>query len=556
MSIFKSRKKFRSITIAVTIILFSVVFIGFDDNDDFDLAKNLDIYQTLIRELRLYYVDDIQSAKVITTSIDEMLESLDPYTVYYPESKIEDFKFLTTGQYGGIGALIRKDSLNIIIESVYEDYPAEKAGIRPGDILKMVEKKHVKNVDTEDVSELLKGMPNTDVTLQIFRPYTKETLSFSMKRETIKVKNVPFYNMINSETGYIKLTGFTQTAYEEVKEALKELKKKNAKSLILDLRGNPGGLLIESVKIVSLFVDKGTDVVSTKGKMKQWNQSLKTKRQPLDTEMDLVVLVNRNSASASEIVSGALQDLDRAVIIGQRTYGKGLVQTTRNLSYNAKLKITTAKYYIPSGRCIQALDYTHRNTDGSVGHVPDSLITEFKTKNKRVVYDGGGILPDIQVKVKNINPLSKYLLLNFVIFDYATIYSYKHDSIVKATDFKISDKEYTHFSEYLENRNIKYETRTDKALKAFVKSSKDELYYSKLKNEIQQLQNSLKHDVSGDLLLFKDDIKKLLARAIVQRYYYNSGLVEYGLKNNTEILEGIKILSDKKRFNKILKKPE
>ena len=525
---------------------------AFDDTDDFDLAKNLDIYQTLIKELRLYYVDDIQSAKIIKTSIDEMLVSLDPYTVYYPESKIEDFKFMTTGQYGGVGAIIRKDSLNIIIDQVYKGYPADRAGIRPGDVLKMVENKTTTNINTDDVSELLKGLPNTEISITIYRPFTKENITFKVKREKIQVKNVPYYGMINSETGYIKLTGFTQSAYEEVKEALNKLKKQKAKKLVFDLRSNPGGLLNEAVKIVGLFVDKGTDVVNTKGKVKQWNQTLKTKKQPQDTEMKIVVLVNRNSASASEIVSGALQDLDRAVILGQRTYGKGLVQTTRDLSYNAKLKITTAKYYIPSGRCIQALDYTHRNPDGSVGHVPDTLISKFKTKNGRTVYDGGGILPDIQIQKKTANPLSKYLLFNYIIFDYANVYGYTHDTIAKATDFKISDKEFNDFIEYVVKQNIKYETKTDKALKALIKSSKEEKYYDKLSSQIEHLQNGLKHDVRNDLIHFKSNIKELLSMAIVTRYYYQHGVIEYSLENNLEISEALKVLGDNERYGSIL----
>ncbi|MEN8121440.1 MAG: S41 family peptidase [Bacteroidota bacterium] len=553
MKRFKGKRSLHSLIIVGTIIIFSAIFISFDDTDDFDLAKNLDIYQTLIRELRMYYVDDIQSAKIIKTSIDEMLVSLDPYTVYYPESKIEDFKFITTGQYGGVGALIRKDSLNIIIDLVYKDYPADRAGIRPGDILKMVENKEVTKINTDDVSELLKGVPNTVVSITVYRPFTKEEISFTVKREKIQVKNVPYYGMINSETGYIKLTGFTQTAYEEVKESFNKLKKQNAKQLVFDLRGNPGGLLDEAVKIVGLFVDKGIDVVSTKGKVKQYNYSYKTKETPLDTKMKIVVLVNRYSASASEIVSGALQDLDRAVILGQRTYGKGLVQTTRDLSYNAKLKITTAKYYIPSGRCIQALDYSHRNPDGSVGHIPDSLISKFKTKNGRTVYDGGGILPDIQTEKKNINPLSKHLLLNFIIFDYANIYSYTHDTISKAPNFNISDKEYNDFIEYVVKRNVKYETETDKALETLIRLSKEEKYYHKLSSQIQQLQNGLKHDVRKDLIHFKKEIKELLSLAIISRYYYQSGVIEYSLENNLEISEALKVLKNDAKYASILK---
>ena len=555
MKRFNGKRSLHSLIIVGTIIIFSAIFLSFDDTDDFDLAKNLDIYQTLIRELRLYYVDDIQSAKIIKTSIDEMLVSLDPYTIYYPESKIEDFKFMTTGQYGGVGAMIRKDSLNIIIEQVYKDYPADRAGIRPGDILKKVENKKVTDINTDDVSELLKGVPNTDVSITIYRPYIKQEINFTVKREKIKVKNVPYYGMINSETGYIKLTTFYRTAYEEVKESLNKLKKQNAQQIVLDLRGNPGGLLDEAVKIVGLFVEKGTDVVSTIGKVQQWNQSYKTREKSVDTKIKIVVLVNRNSASASEIVSGALQDLDRAIILGQRTYGKGLVQTTRDLSYNAKLKITTAKYYIPSGRCIQALDYTHRNPDGSVGHIPDTLISEFKTKNGRIVYDGGGILPDIQIQEKNINPLSKYLVFKFIIFDYANIYSYTHDTITKAMNFRISDKEYNDFIEYVVKRNVKYETKTEKALEILIKSSKEEKYYDKLLSQIELLQTGLKHDVRDDLIHFKNDIKDLLSMAIIKRYYYQHGVIEYSLENNLEISEALKVLEDNEKYGSILKNP-
>ena len=553
MSIFKLGRNIRSLIIVGTILLFSALFFSFDDTDDFELAKNLDIYQTLIRELRLYYVDEIQSDKIIKTSIDQMLNSLDPYTVYYPESKIEDFKFMTTGQYGGIGALIRKDSTNIIIDQVYKGYPAQLAGIRAGDILKEVENKKLGGAVNNDISELLKGIPKTELSLKIYRPYTKETLDFKVNREKIHIKNVPYYGMLDTKTGYIKLSGFTQSAYDEMREAMLFIKKNNAQQLVFDLRGNPGGLLNQAVHIVSLFVAKGTEVVSTKGKMKQWNQTLKTRRQPLDTKMKIVVLVNSNSASASEIVSGALQDLDRAVIVGQRTYGKGLVQTTRDLSYNTKLKITTAKYYIPSGRCIQALDYTHRNPDGSVGHIPDSLISKFSTKNGRTVYDGGGILPDIKVDRRTATPLISYLMLNYIIFDYANIYSYKHDSIQKPEIYHFSDKEYDDFIAYVLKRDIKYQTETDKALQQLINASKNEKYFTGISTDISSLQKELKHNVRADLIHFKEDIKELLAQSIVLRYYYEDGLIAFKINNNKEVAEGLKILKNQTEYDTILK---
>ncbi len=385
MKTFKITKYWKSIIIVFTISFFSLVLISFDDRDDFELTKQLDIYHTLIRELRMVYVDEIDISKIVEKSIDEMLKSLDPYTVYYPESEIEDFRFLTTGQYGGIGAIIRTNKDGIIIDEIYQNYSAHKAGIIPGDIIKKVGNKNVTEKNKDNISILLKGIPGSEIDITIYRPTVNKTIIYKVKREQIKIKNVPYYKLINNDIAYIKLTEFTQTAYDEVKAAYIELKKQGATKLIIDLRNNPGGLLNESVKIVGLFVKKGSLVVSTKGKGKQWNNKLHTRRQPIDTDIPIAVLVNSNSASAAEIVSGALQDLDRAVIIGQRTYGKGLVQTSRDLSYNTKLKITTAKYYIPSGRCIQALDYTHRNADGSVGHIPDSLISEFKTKNGRTV---------------------------------------------------------------------------------------------------------------------------------------------------------------------------
>jgi carboxyl-terminal processing protease len=554
MKKFKLFSDLRSYVFIGTIFLFSFVFISFNDTDDFELAKNLDIYQSLIRELRLYYVDEIHSDKIIKTSIDKMLASLDPYTVYYPESKIEDFKFMTTGKYGGVGALIRKDTAGIVIEEVYKDYPAYKAGIRPGDIIKMVENIAVNSANTTEISDLLKGVPNTSVNVKVYRPYTNETKNISIQRQLIKVKNVPYYGMINPETGYIKLTDFTQTAYEEVKKALLSLKEQKAKYIVFDLRGNPGGLLNEAVDIVSLFVEKGTPVVSMKGKMTRWNQSMSTKKSPVDKDIPLIVLINRNSASASEIVSGALQDLDRAVIIGERSFGKGLVQTTRDLSYNTKLKITTAKYYIPSGRCIQALDYSHRNPDGSVGHVPDSLISEFKTKNGRTVYDGGGILPDIINKTEYMNPLAQFLTQNNIIFDYANRFYFEHDSISPLNEFILSDDEYNKFMDYLIGRNIKYKSGTDKKLQELIKTAKSEKYYDKISDEINQLQQKLKHDVRDDLIYFKDDIKRILTYEIIKRYYFRSGLYEYDSKHNSDVLKSLTLFKNIQRYNEILNK--
>jgi carboxyl-terminal processing protease len=549
----KLLKNRRSLIIAGTIALFSWLFIAFDDTDDFELAKNLDIYHTLIRELRLYYVDDLKIGKVFENSIDGMLENLDPYTVYYPESEIEDFRFITTGQYGGIGALMRTDKNEIVIEEIYENYPADKAGFKSGDIIKKVGDQEANSSSYDDISILMKGAPDTEIEVTVFRPALNLTITKTLKRERIRIENVPYYGMLNNSTGYIKLTGFTQTAYSELKDAFDALKIKNAKSLVLDLRDNPGGLLIEAVKIVGLFVEKGTNVVSTKGKVKQWNQNFITTNIPADTQIPIVVMVNRNSASASEIVAGALQDLDRAVILGERTYGKGLVQTTRDLTYNAKLKVTTAKYYIPSGRCIQALDYSHRNPDGSVGYVPDSLISEFKTSKGRKVYDGGGIVPDIKIQEPDVSPIARQLYANFIIFDYATIFSSKYDSIAGPNKFSLSDDEYNKFVEYALKHKIDYKTETEDALDKLIETAKKEKYYNKASTEIEAMKKRLSHGAKDDMIYFKDNIKSLLSTEIIKRYYYQKGAIQFEIGANNGIDTAIKLMENINDYNSLLR---
>jgi carboxyl-terminal processing protease len=545
-------KGWRSLFIAGTIAIASWLFVSFDDTDDFELAKNLDIYHTLIRELRLYYVDDIKVGKIFEASIDDMLETLDPYTVYYPESEIEDYRFITTGQYGGIGALMRTNDKDIIIDEIYENYPADKAGFKPGDIIKSVGGQETGTASYDDISILMKGAPDTEIEVSVYRPSENKTITKVLKRERIKIENVPYYGMLNESTGYIKLSGFTQTAFSEVKDALEALKLKNANSLVLDLRDNPGGLLIEAVKIVGLFVDKGTNVVSTKGKVKQWNQSFSTLTAPMDTKIPIVVLVNRNSASASEIVAGALQDLDRAVIMGERTYGKGLVQTTRDLSYNAKLKVTTAKYYIPSGRCIQALDYSHRNPDGSVGYVPDSLISEFKTSRGRKVYDGGGIVPDVKLESEENSPIANHLLSSYIIFDYATNYAAKHDSIIRPENFELSDGDYNKFIDFVVNKKLEYKTETENSLDKLIETAKKEKYYSVANEEIEALKKRLNHVVKDDMVRFKDDIKLLLSEEIVKRYFYQKGIIEYEIGKNASIKKALGLVKNLNGYNSLL----
>jgi carboxyl-terminal processing protease len=427
----------------------------------FEISKNLDIFATLYREVNAYYVDDVDAGKLMRKAIDEMLNSLDPYTNYISESEIEDYRFQMTGQYGGIGSQIGQKDDYIMITDPYEGYPAQKEDLRAGDLLLEVDGNVVRGKNSSDISKLLKGQPGTKVKLKIRRDGEGDLIKV-LTREEIHVKNVPYSGMINEHTGYIRLQSFTNDAGKEVRNALIELKKNTGlTSVILDVRGNPGGLLHESVNIVNVFVPQQTEIVSTKGKIKESDKTYKTLDQPVDTEIPLVVLTNRSSASASEIVSGSIQDLDRGVIIGTRTFGKGLVQNTRPLSYGTQVKITTAKYYTPSGRCIQALDYSHRNEDGSVGVVADSLKKEFKTKNGRKVYDGGGVAPDIIVEHKNYSKITESLLTKQLIFDFATRYRASHPSIASAKEFRLTDKDFEDFKQYITGKEYDYSTASE-----------------------------------------------------------------------------------------------
>jgi carboxyl-terminal processing protease len=551
--IFKNiSNKVKILVITAVLIVSSFSLISYEETN-FEIAKNLDIYYTLFKELNIFYVDEVDAGDLVKTSIDQMLKSLDPYTTYIPESKIEDFKFMTTGQYGGIGALIRKKDDFIVISEPYENFPAYKAGLIGGDVIIEIDGKSTKGKSTSDISEALKGQPNTEVTLLIDRPGSEENITKVLMREEVKIKSVPYYGMLNDSVGYIKLTSFTRNANKDVKEALLDLRdNQNAKALVFDMRGNPGGLLIEAVEISNLFVNKGNLIVSTKGKVKQWDKSYETRREPTDTAMPIIVLVNRSSASASEIVSGAIQDLDRGVILGERTFGKGLVQTTRQLSYNSKLKVTTAKYYIPSGRCIQALDYSHRNEDGSVGKVPDSLVSVFSTKNGRKVYDGGGILPDVITKRDKISNIAISLVTKSLIFDYVTEFCLKNDSIANPKDFAIGDNGYNNFVNFLSDKEFDYETVSEEKLEELIKTSKKEKYYELIKDEIEKLKGMLAHDKNKDLNTFKEEISKFINAEISSRYYYQNGRIENTLSNDKDIDEALTVLSDLESFNKIL----
>ena len=548
----KISKKIKLIIISSLIIITPILLVSFDNNN-FEIAKNLDIYYTLFRELNLYYVDEVDPGEIIKTSIDKMLKSLDPYTVFIPESKIEDFKFMTTGQYGGVGAMIRKSGDYVVIAEPYENSPIHKAGIEAGDIITKIEGKSTKGKSTKDISELLKGQPNTKVKLTLKRKGLEKPFVKNITREKIQINSVPYYGMLNDSIGYVKLNVFTENSSKDVKKAIIDLKEKqNAKALVFDLRNNPGGLLREAVNICNFFVNKEQTIVTTKGKVKQWNKTYKATKQPIDTKTPVVVLVNRGSASASEIVSGTMQDLDRAVIVGQRTYGKGLVQTTRSLSYNSKLKVTTAKYYIPSGRCIQALDYSHRNEDGSVGKIPDSLITKFSTNNGRTVYDGGGILPDIKIEPEYLSKIAISLVIKNLIFDFATDYKLSHDSIAPATEFSFTDSDYESFKEFISDKKFDYKTQSEKKLADLEKIVKKEKYYDRVSKEFEVLQKDLAHDKDKDLITFKDEIKELIKEEIISRYYFQKGRISTSLSEDPEVNEALKILGNNKKYIDIL----
>ena len=522
---------------------------------DLDIVKNLDIYCTLFRELNMFYVDETDPEKLVNTSINSMLKSLDPYTTYISESEMDDFNFQTTGEYGGIGSLIRKSGEHTIIAEPYEDFPAAKAGLRAGDIFLEIDGKKADNLAITAISDLLKGKPETKIKIKIER--SGNVIPFTLERKQITIKNVPYFGMLNERTGYIRLSNFTTNAAAEVRSAYSELKKNNEmSSLVLDLRSNPGGLLIEAVRICNLFIDKGETIVSTLGKVKQWDSEYKTSREPIDTEIPIAVLVNRGSASAAEIVAGAMQDLDRGVVIGQRTFGKGLVQATRPLKYNAQLKVTTAKYYIPSGRCIQALDYTHRNDDGSVGVIPDSLITAFTTKNGRTVSDGGGVKQDLDVYSELLSEIAIRLYTESIFFDFATNYRNEHNTIDVPSEFKLSDSEYTAFKEYVISKDFEYKTASEVALNKLISTAKKEKYYEVSKDEFLALEEKLAHNNMKNLETFRPEIQQYLEEEIVGRFYYHAGRIQSQIRNDETLNEALKLLQNPVHVQGILEGKE
>ncbi len=501
-------RKLLIVSVIVLLAGISTAFLVMQDSRDFRIAKDLDIFYSLFRELNTFYVDQIDPDKLIKTGIDDMLKSLDPYTVYYPESESDEFTFMTTGKYGGIGSLVRGGGDYVVISEVYKGFPADLAGIKPGDILKKVDGVSLKGMPSENVSEKLKGNPGTTISVTVERD--GKEYDYRMKREKIVIPPVPYYAMLDSRTGYIRFTSFTQNSSDDFRKALSALEEKKPQNLIIDLRGNPGGLLTEAVEVVNFFEDPGKEVVSTKGKVKQFDEDFKTTKQPVDDKIPVAILINRGSASAAEIVAGAFQDLDRGIIVGQRSYGKGLVQVTRPLSYNTQLKVTTAKYYIPSGRCIQAIDFSHRNEDGSVGYIPDSLISEFKTSRGRIVKDGGGISPDIEVKPEQLSQIATELYIRNFIFDFATRYFWKHPGITSPSQFTFTDKDYADFRDFLVEQKFNYKTSTEESLNELLANAKKEKYYDLHKDLFNELEKDVSHNLDQDLKLFRPEIQQLL----------------------------------------------
>lgn len=522
----------------------------------FEISKNLDIFGKLYREVNGYYVDEVDPNQFMRVGIDGMLESLDPYTNFISASEIEDYRFMSTGEYGGIGAVISKRDGKVIISEPYQDYPADKAGLLAGDVIIQIDEEKVGEQDakTIDVRNLLRGQAGSAVKIVVKRLGVEAPIDVDVTRDDIKILNVPFYGMVDKEVGYISLTGFTKGANKEVKDAYNTLKTENPemKGLILDLRGNPGGLLFEAIDISNLFVKQGEKIVETRGKIEGSHQSYYAEKAPIDTDIPLAVLINRRSASASEIVSGVMQDLDRGVVVGQRSFGKGLVQTTRPLSYNTQLKITTAKYYTPSGRCIQAIDYSHRNDDGSVGKVADSLKKEFKTAAGRSVWDGGGVTPDIKIDDPDYHTVTREVIRQNMVFDYATKYRSEHETIPGPREFKITDEVYNDFIAFTKKNEFSFDTKTEKELEGLKEMLQEEDYYEEVKANIEDLESKVSAQKSGDLTEFKEEVSNFLKSEIVTRYYFREGEIEVSFDKDPDILEAVNVLKDNSRYEKIL----
>lgn len=552
--------------IGVFVVVLGLGLSSFKDDDrNFQIAKNLDIFNSIFKELDLFYVDTINPEKMIQNGVNGMLALTDPYTEYYPEEGVSSLKEMITGKYGGIGAAIRyyKKKDRIAIVEPTEGMPAAEAGVKAGDIILSVGGKDMVRGDmkpqdfSSKVSEALRGEPGTSFVLKVLRPLKNDStvMEFKITRKNIRNNPVPYYGMLKDSIGYLSLTGFTDNCAKDVKKAFIELKQQGAKALVIDLRDNGGGSLQEAVDIINFFVPKGKEIVVTKGKIRQAAGSFKTQNEPIDTEMPLAVLVNGNTASASEILSGSMQDMDRAVIIGTRTYGKGLVQTTRPLPYNGTLKVTTSKYYIPSGRCIQAIDYAKKNADGSVARIPDSLTTVFHTAAGREVRDGGGIRPDIEVKGDKFPNILFYLVNDDLIFDYVTQYCLTHPAITSVDSIQITDADYAEFKKQVKAANFTYDRQSEKLLKTLKEVAEFEGYMDGAADEFKALEQKLNHNLDRDLDYFAKPIKEQIAEEIATRYFYQRGAVMQRLKDDEDLDKAIKVLTSPEKYKEILSAP-
>ncbi|WP_435891435.1 S41 family peptidase [Mediterranea massiliensis] len=540
-------------------VLGGIVFWSFQSAEErnFRVAKNLDIFNSIVKELDMFYVDTLDPDKTIRNGIDAMLYSLDPYTEYFPEDDQSELEQMLKGSYGGIGSVItwNEKLKRSMIAEPYEHMPAAEVGLKAGDVLMEIDGKDLMGKNNQEVSEMLRGQVGTSFKLTVQRPGTKKPLEFDIVRRSIQLPFIPYYGKLEHQIGYINLSTFSGNPSKEFKQAFLDLKKQGITSLVIDLRNNGGGLLDESIEIANSFVPRGKTLVTTKGRIAQASNTYKTLREPLDLDIPLVVLVNGGTASSSEILAGSLQDLDRAVIIGTRTFGKGLVQTTRPLPYGATMKLTTSKYYIPSGRCVQAIDYKHRNEDGSVGRIPDSLTTVFHTAAGREVRDGGGVTPDITVEPEKLPNILFYLVNDNLVFDYATQYCLKHPTIPEPEKFEVTDADYAEFKEQVKKADFKYDQQTEKILKNLKEMAEFEGYLEDASEEFKALEGKLQHNLDRDLDYFSRQIKEMIAQEIVKRYYYQRGSIIQQLKEDKDLKEAVKVLTDAERYKSLLSAP-